>query len=41
MAKGTLAAPVTGMEFVAVLTRADSYIRTGKIPDKAGSTDGP
>lgn len=33
MAPGTLMAPVTGMEFIAVLARADAYLRTGKVPD--------
>ncbi|MCD4825332.1 MAG: hypothetical protein K8S55_12115 [Phycisphaerae bacterium] len=31
--------PVTGIEFVGVLNNADTYIRTGKIPDKAGRID--
>lgn len=31
--------PVAGMEFVSVLTRADAYIRTGKVPDKLGDTE--
>lgn len=29
----------TGMEFVAVLTRADVYIRTGKVPDVVGEIE--
>jgi len=39
MVRGSMFTPVTGMEFVAVLTRADIYIRTGKIPDLAGETE--
>lgn len=39
MTEGTLFTPVSGVEFVDVLTRADTYIRTGKIPDKAGQVD--
>ena len=34
MASGALFAPVTGMELVGVLTRADEYIRTGNLPDE-------
>jgi hypothetical protein len=40
MSPGLLLTPVTGVELVSVLGRADTYIRTGKIPDKTGSTDG-
>ncbi|MBN1942419.1 MAG: hypothetical protein JW849_03905 [Phycisphaerae bacterium] len=32
MAQGFILAPVTGLEYVGVLTRADAYIRTGKLP---------
>jgi len=32
MSVGTPLAPVTGLEFVAVLTRADTYRRTGEFP---------
>jgi hypothetical protein len=32
MAQGNLLAPVTGLEFVAVITRADAYIRSGVYP---------
>jgi len=32
MSPGTPAATVTGMEFVAVISRADTYRRTGEIP---------
>lgn len=39
MTEGTLFTPVSGVEYVDVLTRADTYIRTGKIPDKAGQVD--
>ena len=30
---------VTGMEMVAVLSRADTYIRTGKVPNRAGEIE--
>jgi len=33
MSEGGLSAPVTGMEYVAVLTRADGVRRTGKFPN--------
>ena len=33
MCMGACYNPVTGMEFVAVLTRADSYLETGKLPE--------
>ena len=36
MGKGTQGGEVSGMELVAVITRADEYIRTGKVPDIAG-----
>jgi len=32
MARGFILAPTTGMEFVNVLTRADTYLRTGTYP---------
>jgi len=34
MAQGFILAPVTGMEYVGVLTRADTYRRTGKLPEE-------
>lgn len=34
MAQGFILAPVTGMEYVGVLTRADTYVRTGKLPEE-------
>ena len=37
MSDGLMTTPVTGVELVSVLGRADTYIRTGKIPDKTGS----
>jgi hypothetical protein len=39
MAAGTLMQPATGLECVSVLGRADTYIRTGKVPDQAGSIE--
>ena len=33
MATGSQAGAVTGMEFVAVLNRADTYMRTGRVPE--------
>ena len=39
MAPGAGRAPVTGMEYVAVLTRADLCRRTGKVPDLLGQTE--
>ena len=39
MAPGFLFAPVTGMEFVAVLTRADEYIRTGNLPGEGSDEE--
>ncbi|MFW6146554.1 MAG: hypothetical protein ACOC7R_04395 [Planctomycetota bacterium] len=33
---GLASTPVTGMEFVAVLTRAERYARTGEFPDNPG-----
>ncbi|MHC4981595.1 MAG: hypothetical protein ACYTF6_00310 [Planctomycetota bacterium] len=36
MSEGSPFSKVTGMEFVAVLGRADVYIRTGKVPKKSG-----
>ncbi len=40
MAEGAMFSPMTGMEYIAVLGRADVYIRTGKIPDKSGAVEG-
>ena len=39
MAPGTGYGQVSGMELVAVLTRADAYIRTGKVLNIAGEID--
>jgi len=36
MGNGSLFAPVTGLEYVGVLTRADVYIRSGQVPVKSG-----
>jgi len=36
MTAGLPYTPVTGMEFIAVLSRADICIRTGKVPDMLG-----
>jgi len=36
---GSYYSPVSGMEFIAVLGRADVYKRTGKVPGKAGDTE--
>ncbi len=36
---GALSTPVTGLEFVSVLTRADTYMRTGKLPAKSGGAE--
>lgn len=36
MVEGAEFSPVTGLEFVSVLTRADTYIRTGQIPRRYG-----
>jgi len=35
MTGGSMFAPVTGMEFVGVLGRADAYIRKEKVPGTA------
>jgi hypothetical protein len=40
MGDGFLMSPVSGMEYVAVLTRADVYRRTGEIPDITGKIEG-
>ncbi len=40
MMDGFASTPVDGMEFVAALTRADVYKRTGKVPDRAGQIEG-
>ena len=37
MTSGAIFSPVSGLEYVSVLTRADTFIRTGEVPDKAGS----
>jgi len=39
MVSGALFMPVSGMEFISVLRRADVYNDTGKVPDLAGDTD--
>ena len=39
MAEGDECMPVTGMEYVAVMTRADVYKRTGKFPNEVGQTE--
>ena len=39
MGTGTDYGQVSGMELVAVLTRADVYIRTGKVPNLAGQIE--
>ena len=36
---GSFYSKISGMEFVAVLGRADVYKRTGKVPSQAGDTD--
>jgi len=36
MGEGAAFTPVTGLEFVGVLSAADTYMRTGEVPDKAG-----
>jgi hypothetical protein len=38
MTKGPRDSPVSGMEFVAVLTRAATYKQTGEVPDLVGNT---
>jgi len=40
MSPGSALSPVTGMELVAVLSRADVYRRTGQVPDRAGDVAG-
>ncbi len=37
MTSGAIFSPVGGLEYVSVLTRADTFIRTGEVPDKAGA----
>jgi len=37
MGEGSTFSAVTGLEYVSALSRADTYIRTGEVPDKAGS----
>jgi len=39
MTAGSMCTPVTGMEFVGVLSRADAFIRRGKTPGGPGTTD--
>jgi len=39
MGPGTARGDITGMELVAVITRADVYIRTGEIPNIAGEIE--
>ena len=39
MASGALFAPVTGMELVGVLTRADEFIRNGNLPGEGTDED--
>jgi len=39
MGEGSVFTPVSGLEFVGVLNSADTYIRTGQVPDKAGQID--
>lgn len=39
MGQGTERGEITGMELVAVLNRAEVYIRTGKVLDSAGEID--
>lgn len=39
MGEGTIFTPVSGMEFIAVLTRGDTYFHTGKVLDRVGETE--
>ncbi len=39
MAEGNESMPVTGMEFVAVITRADTYKRSGQFPNEVGQPE--
>jgi hypothetical protein len=39
MVEGSMFTPVTGLEYVSVLTRADEYRRTGKVPRRTGHTE--
>jgi len=39
MVEGSMFSPVTGLEYVSVLTRADEYRRTGKVPPTTGMTE--
>ncbi len=34
MADGALYSPVTGMEYVGVISRADKYLRSGILPEE-------
>lgn len=38
MCNGPMLAEITGMEYVAVLGRADTFIRTGHVPNRSGET---
>ncbi len=39
MGPGPAYSPVSGMEYVETISRADTYVRTGKVPDAAGQVD--
>lgn len=39
MVEGAVYTPVTGFEFVGVMGRADTYKRTGKVPNPDGTVD--
>ncbi len=39
MGDGMTSSQISGMEMVAVLSRADTYIRTGKVPNRAGEIE--
>jgi len=39
MVQGSIFTPVTGLEYISVLTRADVYKRTGKFPRPTGNTE--
>ena len=39
MGTGWLFGQVTGLEFISALSRADTYIQTGKVPNAAGAVD--
>ena len=40
IASGVMYSPVGGMEFIAVLTRADSYLTTGEVPEVLSTAGG-